>query len=35
MKGALWPAGGGPGSLIRLLTALRKSLVRAARVDGG
>ncbi len=29
MSGAPWPAGGGPVSLTRLVTALRKSLVRA------
>jgi hypothetical protein len=31
MNGAPWPAGGGPVSLTRLVTALRKSLVRAGR----
>ena len=31
--GAPWPAGGGPVSLTRLVTALRKSLVRAGRAD--
>ena len=30
MNGALWPAGGGPVSLTRLVTALRKSLAKAA-----
>jgi hypothetical protein len=30
-----WPAGGGPVSLTRLVTALRKSLVRAGRAGGG
>ena len=29
MNGAPWPAGGGPVSLTRLVTALRKPLVRA------
>jgi hypothetical protein len=33
MNGAPWPAGGGLVSLTRLVTALRKSLVRASR-DG-
>jgi hypothetical protein len=33
MNGAPWPARGGPVSLTRLVTALRKSLVRANR-DG-
>lgn len=33
MNGAPWPAGGGMVSLTRLVTALRKSLVRASR-DG-
>jgi hypothetical protein len=33
MNGAAWPAGGGMVSLTRLVTALRKSLVRASR-DG-
>jgi hypothetical protein len=32
MNGAPWPAGGGPVSLTRLVTALRKALVRAGRV---
>lgn len=32
MNGAPWPAGGGPVSLTRLVTALRKSLVRTGRV---
>jgi hypothetical protein len=31
MNGVPWQAGGGPGSLTRLGTALRKSLVRAGR----
>lgn len=31
INGAPWPAGGGPVSLTRLVTALRKSLVRASR----
>ena len=31
MNGALWPTGGGPVSLTRLVTALRMSLVRAGR----
>ena len=30
MKGAPWPARGGPVSLTRLVTALRKALVKAA-----
>ena len=30
MNGAPWPAGGAPVSLMRLVTALRKSLVKAA-----
>jgi hypothetical protein len=29
MNGAPWPAGGGPASLTRLVTALRRSLVKA------
>ena len=29
MNGEPWPAGGGPVSLTRLVTALRKALVRA------
>jgi hypothetical protein len=33
MNGAPWPAGGGMVSLTRLVTARRKSLVRARR-DG-
>jgi hypothetical protein len=32
MNGAPWPAGGGPGLLTRLVTALRKALVRAGSV---
>jgi len=32
MNGVPWPAGGGPVSLMRVLTALRKSLVKAGRV---
>jgi hypothetical protein len=32
-NGAPWPAGDGPVSLTRLVTALRKSLVRAGRAD--
>jgi len=32
MNGVPWPAGGGPVSLTRLMTALRKSLVKAGRV---
>jgi hypothetical protein len=35
MNGAPWPAGGGLVSLTRLVTALRKSLVRAGRAEGG
>jgi hypothetical protein len=31
MNGAPWPASGGPVSLTRLVTALRKSLARAGR----
>jgi hypothetical protein len=31
MNGAPWAAGGGPVSSTRLVTALRKSLVRAGR----
>jgi hypothetical protein len=31
MNGVAWPAGGGPVSLTRLVTALRKALVRAGR----
>jgi hypothetical protein len=31
MNGAPWPTGDGPVPLIRLVTALRKSLVRAGR----
>jgi hypothetical protein len=34
MNGGWWPRSGGPVSLTRLVTALRKSLVRAGR-DGG
>ncbi len=33
MNGAPWPAGGGPVSLTRLMTALRKALVRAGGGD--
>ena len=32
MNGAPWPTGGGPVSLTRLVTALRKALVRAGSV---
>ena len=35
MNGAPWPAGGGPVSLTRLVTALRKSLVKAGRIGDG
>ncbi len=35
MNGAPWPAGGGPVSLTRLVTASRKSLVRAGRAGDG
>jgi hypothetical protein len=35
MNGAPWPTGGGPVSLTPLVTALRKSLVRAGQVGGG
>jgi hypothetical protein len=31
MNGVPWPAKGGPVSLTRVVTALRKSLVKAAR----
>jgi hypothetical protein len=34
MNGAPWPPGGGPVSLTRLVTALRKALVRAGRFGG-
>jgi hypothetical protein len=31
MNGTSWPSGGGPVSLTRLVTALRKPLVKAGR----
>ncbi len=34
MNGAPWPPGGGPVSLTRLVTALRKALVRAGCFGG-